>query len=213
MKRVTLLAIVLIFCFAPVAIADQMGAGGIFIKGAHSDDGSFAMENEGSNGWGLAAHYDMDKGWKKILTKNQAIGIEPGIDYKYLKWTKNHNRTRLKYSKYRDFKECDGDCESPLFVSKEQYRENEKIDSQVVSVTLKPYWEIYQDFRFVGITGIGWEFADGCDDGVAVTLGGAMQYYFTKDLGTSLSMEQVYSDPTNEYKRWELVTLRLLYRF
>ncbi len=207
MKKVMLLLVCLILLigWSPV-MADQIGAGGIYIFGAHSDTGDFAMENEGKNGWGLTAHYDMDKGWKKQLSKNHALGIEPGIDYKYLKWTKSNNkeRTTWRYDKYRD--------EVPRLIT-EQYRESEKISSQIVSVTLKPYWEIYKDFRVVGITGVGWELADGCDDDVAITLGGSMQYYFSEQVGTSLSIEEVYSNPTGEYKRWELVTLRLLYRF
>jgi hypothetical protein len=193
-------------------MADQIGLGGIHILRAHSDNGDFAMENEGNHGWGLAAHYDADKGWKKLLSKNHAVGIEPGLDYKYLRWTKSYNKERTLWDSYKhEFDECDGPCRD--YKTTEKYRENVKIDSQIVSITLKPYWEIYQDFRVVGITGVGWEFADGCDDGVAATVGGAMQYYFTKDFGTSLSMEQVYSNPTGEYKRWELLTLRLLYRW
>ena len=204
------LVLVMVGWFAgPVMAQQQMGLGGIWIEGAHSDNGDFAMENDGPNGWGINAFYDAE-GWKKKVSDGHALGIAPGLDYKYLRWTKTNNAYREvcepRFYEYDNLEYCPN-CEN------EKYKKStEKVNSQILSGTLKPYWE-YKDFRLFGIGGVGIEVENSDDADLALTAGIGAQYFFTKNLGLSVSAQEVYSNPTDDYKRWDLVVGNLLYRW
>jgi len=211
MKRLICLVLVLLVVgwIAPVMAADQIGLGGIWIKGAHSDSGKFAMENEGDNGWGINAFYDKDMGWIKKVSEDHAFGLDPGMDYKYLRWTKSYNKERTLQYRGVICKACQ---DYPVTTIKEQYRENEKVNSQILSGTVKPFWQ-YKDFRLFGIGGVGIEVEESDNANLAVTYGAGLQYYLSKHLGLTVSAQEVYSNPTGNFKRWDLVVANVLYRF
>jgi len=206
-----MLVMVLIGWVSPVMAKDQLGVGGVWIEGAHSDDGKFAMENDGPNGWGINAFYDADLGWVKKVSTNHSFGIDPGIDYIYLRWTKTNNAYRevcesIEYDYYRGDELCQGRCEN------EKYKKStEKVNSQILSGTLKPYWE-YKDFRLFGIGGVGIEIENSDDADLAVTGGLGIQYYFTENIGLTVSAQEVFSNPTGKYERWDLVVSNLVWR-
>ena len=213
MKKVCWLVVLLVVLgWSPVMAGDQqIGLGGIWIEGAHSDNGDFAMENDGPNGWGINAFYD-GEGWKKKVSANHSFGFAPGIDYKYLRWTKTNNAYREVcepiYWETSDVVDCrQGKCEN------EKYKKStEKVNSQILSGTLKPFWE-YKDFRLFGIGGIGIEVENSDDADLAITAGLGAQYFFTKNFGLTVSAQEVYSNPTDDYKRWNLVMANALYRW
>jgi hypothetical protein len=179
---------------ATSAFADELGIGGVLVDG-HSDTGSYGMNNEGAQSWGIMSHFDKDKGWKKQISTNSAVGIDPGLAYMYFRWTKNHNLTRTKERHIQ------------------KYTREENVNSHIVAITLKPYLEIYKDFRLFTVGGMGWEFADDDGDDMTVMGGVGMQYMFTKNFGTSLSQYVVYTDPTGNYRRFDATVLSIDFRF
>lgn len=206
MKKVVLLVMVL--CFAPLALADEIGVGGIWITGAHSQTNDDSMDNDS---WGIDAHYDKDMDWEKQVSPNHVLGIVPGMNYKYLRWTKNHNKKRMKYSPtdWDCVRECPG---VPVTATSENYTESEKINTQILAFTLKPFWEIH-NWRLFAVGGAGIEVSDSDDGEFAVLFGGGIQYMFTERFGTSLAWNEIYSNPTGEYRRWETAVLSLDFRF
>ena len=175
-----ILALLLCFVFVTPAAADEFGFGGAYIDG-HSDSGDYGMNNEGSQSWGLALHYDKDKEWFKEFG-NSKIGIDPGMVYIFARWTKNNNKERTVKEEW-DY--CKGDeCEPryyptdfqewPTRTTTEYYTESESINSHILGMYLKPYLEIHKKVRLFGLAGPGLEVAD---DGTnfAVGLGGGIQ--------------------------------------
>jgi len=151
-------------------------------------------------------------GWVKKVSESFAFGLDPGMDYKYLRWTKSHNKER-EICKYYEWNPEPTNCVGNGRGCKtKQYRENEKVSSQILSGTIKPFLE-YKDFRFFGIGGIGIEVEDTEDANLAVTGGLGLQYYFSKNLGLTMSAQEVYSNPTGKYERWDLYLANVLYRF
>ena len=209
------LVMVMVGWFAsPVMAQQQIGLGGAWIQGAHSDNGEFAMENDGSDGWGINAFYDAE-GWKKKVSEGHSFGITPGLDYKYLRWTKTNNAYRevCEDFKWNEDPYPQGDREWCPRCENEKYKKStEKVNSQILSGTLKPFWE-YKDFRLFGIGGVGIEVENSDDADLALTAGIGAQYFFTKNLGLSVSAQEVYSNPTDDYKRWDLVVGNLVYRW
>jgi len=191
----------------PALAADQLTLGGAWVQGAHSEDGKYSMNNSDSDlSWGVMLSYDKDLKWKKQVSNNNALGIDPGLTYLYLRWNKGNNAYREvcspRYSK-------DGDCEVAWNgCENEKYKKSsESVNSHFGFVTLKPYWEIYKDFRFYAHMGVGYEISDGSKNEDAVMGGAGMQYMWNKNLGTSLAWYEVFSNPTGAYKRWDAVVL------
>jgi hypothetical protein len=207
------LMLVMILCFTPLTMAqNQIGFGGLWVAGAHSDSGDYAMENEGKDGWGIFAHYDNDADWTLIMKKNWEIGVDPGMSYHYIQWTKNHNKEeeRCEFEKYREYDnvECQG-----YGCSTARWQENENVNSQIIAATLKPYLQIKDDFRLFTVGGAGMEIADDGEDNFAVYGGVGAQYFFTKNLGLSVQYHEIYSNPTDDYRRWNLVVGAVEYRW
>lgn len=213
MKKVVLflMVVLMVLCWSPVMAQDQLGVGGLWIAGAHSDSGDYAMENEGSDGWGLFAHYDIE-GWTLVMKKNWEIGIDPGMSYHYLRWTKSHNKEEERCSP-RFYHQDSGPSEDYWGCSTAHWQENEKVNSQIIAATLKPYLEIKDDFRLFAVSGAGMEVADDGEDNFAVYGGFGAQYFFSKNLGLSVQYHEIYSNPTNDYRRWNTVIGAVEYRF
>ena len=190
MYKRLLIGIVAAICLSlsTFAIADEIGVGPAYVDG-HSDNGQYGMNNEGTQSFGGVLHYEKDKDWAKILGNNK-IGIDPGISYMYFRWTKNH---------------ADSD-------TSRRYAFSETIDSHILGVYFKPYWEIHKKVRLFALAGPGLEFAD---DGTnfAVTVGAGLQMHWTDHVSTSLTQYEVFSDPTKEYRRFDAVVLSLDFRW
>lgn len=206
-KLVALVLGLVLVSGVPALAADQFTLGGVWVQGAHSDDGKYSMNNGGSDlSWGVMLSYDKDLKWKKQVNNNNALGIDPGLTYLYLRWDKGNNAYREVCSpRYFTSGDCEvawNDCEN------EKYKKStESVDSHFGFVTLKPYWEIHKDFRLFAHMGIGYEVSNGSKNEDAVMGGAGMQYMWNKNLGTSLAWYEVYSNPTGAYKRWDAVVL------
>jgi hypothetical protein len=64
-----------------------------------------------------------------------------------------------------------------------------------------------------GVGGAGYEFADDENNAPAVLAGAGIQYMFTKDFGTSLGHYRIWSDPTDDYRRFDATVLSVDLRF
>jgi hypothetical protein len=202
-KKLVALAVGIFMMVTPV-MADELGVGGAYVTG-HSRDSNYAVNNDG---WGIAAHYDKDMGWQKRFSENNAIGIDPGMAYFYLRWQKDTETKETKYEKY--------DREwyfHEIFATTTKTSKRENINSHILAATLKPYWELYKNFRMFGVGGAGYEFADDENNAPAVLAGAGIQYMFTKDFGTSLGHYRIWSDPTDDYRRFDATVLSVDLRF
>jgi len=217
MKKVVVALLVSLFLLSGVpAFANELGFGGLWLEGAHSDDSSYAMENEGGNGYGIAAHFDKDMGWKKQLSENNALGIDPGMAYRYIRWHKNTKESNtLLYRKGTTKTVACLSCDdyTTVYVPSSSTK-TEHVNSHFGFVTLKPYWEIYKDFRLFGAVGLGYEFADDDDgDNMATLTEVGMSYMFTSDLGLSASYGSIFSDPRGDFRRFDTVVGEIVWRF
>ncbi len=198
-----------IFMIATPVMADEYGAGGLYVTG-HSKDSSYSVENDGFGGM---LHFDKDMDWRKDFSENNAVGIDPGMAYFFLRWDKDVNKEETEYRSYR--LETNGDCGKDCFDFSEtkKWSEEETINSHILALTLKPYWELYKDLRFFTVGGVGYEFADDENDAPVVLAGAGIQYMFTKDFGTSLGHYKIWSDPTDDYRRFDTTVLSVDFRF
>ncbi len=217
-KKIVALALGIFMMVTPV-MADEFGMGGAYVSG-HSEDKDYAVNNDG---YGVAAHFDKDMGWQKRFSENNAVGIDPGMAYFYLRWEKDTDKTRTKKSSYNGCRDPKFECE-PFYPNgdwntltyTEKYSETEWVNSHFLGVTLKPYWEIYKDFRLFGHAGPGYEFADDNDgDAFAVLTGFGAQYMWTENFGTSLSHNKIWSDPfgDNHGRRFDATVFSFDVRF
>ena len=212
-KRLVALALGIFMIVTPV-MADEFGTGGLYVTG-HSEDSSYSVENDGFGGM---LHFDADMDWRKDFSENNAVGIDPGMAYFYLRWDKDVNKEKTE--KYQ-IEKCRGDDCYPIYDTSDEFTwtttkkwsEEETINSHILALTLKPYWELYQDLRFFTVGGVGYEFADDENDAPVVLGGVGIQYMFTEDFGTSLSHYKIYSDPTDDYRRFDTTVLSIDVRF
>jgi len=213
-----LLAVSLCFVFVTPTLADEFGFGGAYIDG-HSDTGKYGMNNEGSQSWGGALHYDRDKDWRKTFGNN-AIGIDPGMVYIYARWTKNNNEKRTIKE---EFDYCRGDeCEPQYYTTDsqewptrtrtEEYTDSEHVNSHILGMYLKPYLEVHKKVRLFGLAGPGLEIADDGTNPAAI-FGGGIQYRFNKRFATSLTQYEVFADPFSEYRRFDVTVLSIDFLF
>ena len=214
MNRMTKLLVAALALVSPVS-ADEFGFGGSYVDG-HSDTGDYGINNEGSQSFGGVLHYEKDKDWQKTFGKNE-IGVDPGMAYIYLRWTKNHNKERTKW-RYEKYDECD-EClyvqsDRPIQASftTEEYQVSETVNSHILGMYLKPYIEFNKKVRLFALAGPGLEFAD---DGTnfAAIVGGGIQYRFSKRLAASLTQYEVFSDPTSEYRRFDVTAISIDFLF
>jgi hypothetical protein len=210
---VGILALLVCLCFTLPVSADEFGFGGAYVDG-HSDDGRYGMNNQGSQSYGGVLHYEKDKDWQKTFGKNK-IGIDPGMVYMYLRWTKNHNKekTEWRYEKYDECREClQADRPIQAWSTTTQYTEEETINSHVLGMYFKPYVEFSKKVRLFTLAGPALEFADDSTN-FAVVLGGGIQYRFSKRFATSLTQYEVFSDPTGQYRRFDATVLSIDFLF
>jgi hypothetical protein len=212
---VGILALLVCLCFTLPVSADEFGFGGAFVDG-HSDDGRYGMNNEGAQSFGGVLHYEKDKDWQKTFGNNK-IGVDPGMVYMFLRWTKTHNLEKTTCKGY--------ECEKPQYdypevnsykryetCTTEKYDKNRSINSHILGMYLKPYWEIHKKVRLFGLAGPGLEFADDSTNFVAV-VGGGIQYRFSERFATSLTQYEVFSDPTSQYRRFDATVLSIDFLF
>jgi hypothetical protein len=133
--------------------------------------------------------------------------------YMYFRWTKNHNKERTQTDSPDDY--YNGDYESPgelsVFrgeVTTEQYTREETINSHILGMYLKPYWEIHKKVRLFALVGPGLEFADDSTNFAAI-MGAGLQIRWTDHIATSLTQYEIFSDPTKEYRRFDAMVLSL----
>jgi hypothetical protein len=201
MKRmnglIALLTFLLMFLAVPaLTYADQFGIGGAYVDG-HSDTGDYGINNGGSQSWGIVAHYDKDMGWKKQASKLHAFGVEPMLGLQYLHWTRNDNKETTK---------CD-DYPQPLCTT-EAYEENSKVDTLIMSVGPKFYWEI-GNFRSFVSAGAGYALQDGAHDDFTAVFSAGIQYQITDRFGLSLTQWEDFVSPFGEYDRFDKTVLSL----
>jgi hypothetical protein len=218
-KKIVALALGIFMMVTPV-MADEFGAGGAYVTG-HSQDSNYSVENDG---FGSMLHYDKDMGWQKRFSENNAVGIDPGMAYFFLRWDKDIDKEE-KTKKFslddycRDNPQpylCGGTTRDlPVWKKPKtkKWSEEETINSHILALTLKPYWELYKDLRFFTVGGVGYEFTDDDNDAPVVLAGVGIQYMFTKDFGTSLGHYKIYSNPTDNYRRFDTTVLSVDFRF
>ena len=212
----------LVLCLSLIAtpvIADELGLGGGYVTG-HSSDNDYAINNDG---WAIGAHFDKDMGWQKRFSENNAVGIDPGMAYFFLRWEKDVEKTKTKKWEYEKYDECLNcrdwlapvDIPDPVYITTtEKYSETEWTNSHILAATLKPYWEIFKDFRLFGVGGAGYEFADDENNAFAVLTGGGLQFMVTESIGTSLSYNAIWSDPAgNDTRRFDVTMFSIDFRF
>ena len=191
--------------------ADQFGLGGALVDG-HSDSSDYGINNKGDQSWGIVAHYDKDMGWKKQLSKLHAIGIEPMLGLQYLHWTKTNNkeRTTWEYEKGRNFICVDTfECGPPPPQSAtEKYKTTSSVDTLIMSVGPKFYWEIGK-LRTFASTGLGYALQDGAQDDLTAVFSAGIQYQLTNRLGVSLTQWEDFVSPFGEYDRFDKTVLSL----
>jgi hypothetical protein len=198
-KKIVALALGIFLVTTPV-IADEFGLGGGYVTG-HSEDKSYSVENDG---YGGMLHFDKDMDWRKDFSENNAVGIDPGMAYFYLRWDKDVDKEETKTGELTDCR----NCRKHTTITVE-----ETINSHILAATMKPYWELYKKFRMFGVAGAGYEFADDENNAPVVLAGVGMQYMFTDSFGTSLGHYKIWSDPTNNYRRFDTTVLSLDFRF
>jgi len=207
----------LVLCLSLIAtpvIADELGVGGAYVTG-HSDDKDYAVNNDG---WGIGAHFDKDMGWQKRFSSNNAVGIDPGMAYFFLRWEKDVDKKKTEKGTWDYCKErgnaifCDV---VPIYKPKTtKWSETENVNSHWIGATLKPYWELYEDFRFFGVGGLGYEFAEDENDAFAPLTGVGIQYMITKSIGTSVSYNAIWSNATgNDSRRFDVTMFSIDFRF
>ncbi len=215
-----IIALLAMFLAVPaLTFGDEIGAGPAYVDG-HSDDGSYGMNNEGAQSFGGVLHYEKDKNWAKTLGKNK-IGIDPGMVYMYLRWTKNENKKRTHTKEIPPEYCYNGGCEIdppslnalngvvPQYETTiENYTKERTINSHILGMYFKPYWEIRNKVRLFALAGPGLEFADDSTNFAAV-VGAGLQVRWTDRIATSLTQYEVFSDPTNEYRRFDATVLSL----
>ena len=208
---VGILALLVCLCFALPVSADEFGFGGALVDG-HSDDNSYGINNEGSQSYGGVLHYEKDKDWQKTFGNNK-IGIDPGMAYMWLRWTKNENkeRTKWEYEKYDECDEClyaQNDRPFRAWSTTEQYTEDRTINSHILGMYLKPYLELHKKVRLFALAGPGLEFADDSTNFAAIA-GCGLQIRWSDHIATSLTQYEVFSDPTSEYRRFDVTAISL----
>ncbi len=209
-----IVALLAMFLVVPaLTFGDEIGAGPAWVDG-HSDDGRYGMNNEGAQSFGGVLHYEKDKDWAKTLGKSK-IGIDPGMVYMYFRWTKNEHKQKTKGMTQIDPPSyCyNGECPaatngaySPSIT--EEYTEDRTINSHILGMYFKPYWEINKKVRLFALAGPGLEFADDSTNFAAIA-GAGLQVRWTKHIATSLTQYEVFSDPTKEYRRFDATVLSL----
>ena len=218
----------LVLCLSLIAtpvIADELGVGGAYVTG-HSEDRDYAVNNDG---WGIGAHYDKDMGWQKRFSSNNAIGVDPGMAYFFLRWEKDVEETKThKGGKWDCYYSVKGGAicpPPPPTVLNDEFpiwnpeyttktSSTEWVNSHWIGATLKPYWELYEDFRFFGVGGLGYEFAEDENDAFAPLTGVGIQYMITKSIGTSVSYNAIWSNATgNDSRRFDVTMFSIDFRF
>jgi hypothetical protein len=205
-KRICIVIIALLcLSFATPTLADEFGIGSGWFNG-HSDTGDYAMMNEGGNPWGFVLHYDYDAEWLRKFDK-VTFGIDPGMMYTYVHWTKNHNKTREVCEDKWCYEEPRYECDfEPICqyeeCTEEEYRDNESINSHILGAYLKPYVDFYGKVRLFTLFGPGLEIADDYIQ-EAVVMGGGIQYRWTKSIATSLTQYEIFSSPFDDYRRFD----------
>jgi len=219
----------LVLCLSLIAtpvIADELGVGGAYVTG-HSSDNDYAVNNDG---WGIGAHFDKDMGWQKRFSSNNAVGIDPGMAYFFLRWEKDVEETKT-HKGYRDWDRCGedkicpppppihyGDIGDEFPIWNPEYTtktsKTEWVNSHILAATLKPYWEIYKDWRLFGVGGAGYEFAEDENNAFAALTGVGLQFMVTESIGTSLSYNAIWSNPTgNDTRRFDVTMFSIDFRF
>ena len=218
-KKIVALALGILLVTSPV-IADEFGAGGLYVTG-HSEDKTYSVENDG---YGGMLHFDKDMDWTKTFSENSAVGIDPGMAYFFLRWDKDVEKSETVKNRFEGCPNIRG-CETVLtdvpvdnpgwkeFTTTKKWSEEETVNSHILAATLKPYWELYKKFRVFGVAGAGYEFADDENNAPVVLAGVGMQYMFTDSFGTSLGHYKIWSDPTDDYRRFDTTVLSLDWRF
>ena len=196
--------------------ADQFGLGGALVDG-HSDSSDYGINNKGDQSWGIVAHYDKDMGWKKQLSKLHAVGIEPMLGLQYLHWTRTDNKERtIKGDRYdREWPPtsevgCLACDEFPIYNPEktEEYKTTSSVDTLIMSVGPKFYWEIGK-LRTFASTGLGYALQDGAQDDLTAVFSAGIQYQLTNRLGVSLTQWEDFVSPFGEYDRFDKTVLSL----
>ena len=217
MKKLVIALVMALFLLTGMAVhaEDEFGMGYIWVHSAHSDSDQFSMGNNNSDGWGISMHFDKDFGWKSELSKNNIIGLNPGIEADYIRWTKTKNGWQEKCKAYRYEKtETLGVGNNCWGCENEKYeRSSNHVDSFFAFATLKPYWQIYNDFKLFGKGGAGYELSDGSKDDFAVTFGGGLQYQWTPGFVLSAEWSEIYTNPGGDYKRWDTAMFKAVMWF
>ncbi len=205
--------LVMLLIIPALTFADEFGAGPAYVDG-HSDDGRYGINNEGIQSFGGVLHYEKDKDWAKTLGNNK-IGIDPGMVYMYFRWTRNEHKQRTKGQTQIDPPSLclNGECPAAtngayLSPITEDYTENRTINSHILGMYFKPYWEIHKKVRLFALAGPALEFADDSTN-FAVVAGAGLQIRWTDHIATSLTQYEVFSDPTKEYRRFDATVLSL----
>lgn len=211
-KKIVALALGILLVTSPV-IADEFGAGGLYVTG-HSEDKTYSVENDG---YGGMLHFDKDMDWTKTFSENNTVGIDPGMAYFFLRWDKDVEKSETKWE-YEKGDIClpDHICTARpqrAWLTTKKWSEEETVNSHILAATMKPYWELYKKFRVFGVAGAGYEFADDENNAPVVLAGVGMQYMFTDSFGTSLGHYKIWSDPTDDYRRFDSTVLSIDFRF
>ncbi len=214
-KKVFVALMLSLSLIATPVMADEFGAGGLYVTG-HSQSNGYSVENDGFGGM---LHFDLDMDWQKRFSENSAVGIDPGMAYFFLRWDKDVNKESTPQDNNWDgcyTRPCPKTTVDEIQVYKpktKKWSEEETINSHILALTLKPYWELYKDLRFFTVGGVGYEFADDENNAPVVLAGAGIQYMFTKAFGTSLGHYKIWSDPTDNHRRFDTTVLSLDWRF
>lgn len=196
MKKILTLVVCLLVLLAWTTVrADEVGFGGLIMDG-HSKDNDYSV----NDGWGLIGHFDKD-GMRTQASENHAFGLDPGVLTMYFNWKKKEKDKTCDdfYRGYPIEKPIENDYQVTTTCT--TCESTSTVHSQFLFGTLKPYWEINQNFRVFGKTGVGYEFADGAADGISLIGGGGLSYILYHNIGFSASVYEVLSNPTNNDER------------
>lgn len=199
-------AVAMVVCAGTVS-ADQLAIGGKWVDG-HSFSGDYGVNNRGSQSWGFGLFYDKDYGWLKQLSKNTAIGLDPGMLAQYLRVTIQNNKERTKTECF----ECDReDYNERPYPCKTTTEEDYTIDHAnvlLLGVYPKMFLKTYK-FKFFLAPIAGMELSD--DEGTKPMYGGmaGIQYDITKSFGVNVTQEELWTPD----RRFDITSINAVFKF
>lgn len=205
--------VAMVVCAGTVS-ADQLAIGGKWVDG-HSFSGDYGVNNQGSQSWGFGLFYDKDYGWLKQLSKNTAIGLDPGMLAQYLRVTIQNNKERTKTERVEctreNYYDCEWDYDETPYMTKtttEEYYTIDHANVLLLGVYPKMYLKTYK-FRFFIAPIAGMELSD--DEGTKPMYGGmaGIQLDITKSFGVNVTQEELWTPD----RRFDITSVNAVFRF